>query len=376
MATTRTALWVGAAVFALGAAATFWGAPRLLELASGRDGQALLSRGLPAVGLATALLLAVTVWAWLRTRVAVADAEDADEEREAAEDQTQRALRKLRRDRATFERRLAERTRAMEAKIDEQVAFGDSVSHDLRSPLGNIVLCAEILGDDHRPRLDAEGSDLVRRIDSSARTALALLERLIAFSRVGRAALQTAPVDMRELAASIFAELMLGHEGPRPRLVLGPLPTVSGDEAMLRIVWTNLLGNAMKFSRTRERPVIKVGVRQGTHKDTFWVEDNGVGFLPSQGAKLFKTFQRLHRADGFEGHGLGLAIVRRIIERHGGRVWARGEPDRGAVLGFELPTHPRNITRRAARRDVTRAAGPVAPSRNGRVRDPATEASS
>jgi len=157
------------------------------------------------------------------------------------------------------------------------------------------------------------------------------------FSRTGRAEMHQGRVDMNQALREALDSLAHGCEGRSIEWALGPLPLARGDHAMLRLVWANLLDNALKYTRPREQARIEVGAHEGAAETTFFVRDNGVGFDMRYAHKLFGVFQRLHSASEFEGTGIGLASVRRIVSRHGGRAWAEAEPGGGAVFSFALP---------------------------------------
>jgi two-component system sensor kinase len=166
-----------------------------------------------------------------------------------------------------------------------------------------------------------------------------LIDELLNFSRLGRKEMQSTILDMTAMAEAIFKELMICHIERKPQLELKPLPKARGDEALIRQVWVNLLSNAIKFTRNREVAVIEVGSRSDSEENTYYVKDNGAGFEPKYTSKLFGVFQRLHSEEQFEGTGVGLALVQRIIRRHSGRVWAEGKVNDGATFYFALPAH-------------------------------------
>jgi light-regulated signal transduction histidine kinase (bacteriophytochrome) len=172
--------------------------------------------------------------------------------------------------------------------------------------------------------------------DNAARMAQ-LIEDILSFSRMGRRDMESGDVDLGDLARSAFVELQAAAPARALRLTVGSLPTARGDRAMLRQVLANLIANAIKFTAPRAEAVIEVGGSAGPDEDQYYVRDNGVGFDMQYVDKLFGVFQRLHSTEEFEGTGIGLAIVKRIIERHGGRVWAEGKVDEGAVIHFALP---------------------------------------
>jgi two-component system sensor kinase len=239
-----------------------------------------------------------------------------------------------------LETRVAERTEALEDAIGELEAFNYSVSHDLRSPLGAILNFAAILEEDYRGRpLDAEGVRILARIRRSAMRATALLEDLLQLSRAGRAALSLEPVDMAALARESFAQVRAaGDEADEAvEFLVEPLPDAVGDRALLGALLANLFSNALKYSRGREKRRIRVTGRVEDGECIYEVEDNGHGFDMRFANKLFGLFERLHSAEEIEGTGVGLAMVARIVKRHGGRVWAHGQPGQGARFGFAIP---------------------------------------
>ncbi|MDO4263533.1 MAG: ATP-binding protein, partial [Deinococcus sp.] len=244
----------------------------------------------------------------------------------------------------SLEQRVRERTQELGEANRELEAFSYSVSHDLRTPLRHMTGFGELL----RKKLQAEG-DLSQQaerylnviLDSGQRMGH-LIDDLLEFSRTGRAELRQQEVDLSALINGVWAELQPDREGRSVALQVDPLPHVCGDERLLAQVFANLLGNALKYSRTREEVLIRVdSVPDGEGMAEIRVHDNGVGFDPRYTDKLFGVFQRLHSNEEFEGTGIGLANVRRIVQRHGGRVSAHGEPGVGAVFGVTLPLEPR-----------------------------------
>jgi signal transduction histidine kinase len=247
--------------------------------------------------------------------------------------------------RALAEHKVSELNRQLEGKVTqisdvnrELEAFSYSVSHDLRAPLRHVAGFARKLEQHLGDRVDDKAAHYLEVITSSAQRMAVLIEDLLVFSRLGRGALRLQAVDMQSLVeeASALAESAV----PERRIVwtLAPLPMVIGDENMLRTVWQNLLGNAVKYTGQCEVARIEVSVRRGMQGEyEFTVADNGAGFDMQYADKLFGVFQRLHRASEFPGNGIGLANVRRIVTRHGGRVWAEAEPGKGAVFHFSLP---------------------------------------
>ncbi|MDY3553444.1 GAF domain-containing protein [Gemmata sp. JC717] len=219
----------------------------------------------------------------------------------------------------------------------ELEAFSYSVSHDLRAPLRHIVGYAELLKEAARDKLAAGELKYCDTIIESSIYAGKLVDNLLAYSRMGRAALDRTRVDLNALVREVRAEVMAGAPGRQVRWEVGPLPAVEGDLIMLRLAVQNLLSNAVKYTKPRNEAVIEIGCHTDAGAHTFHVRDNGVGFDMRYRDKLFGVFQRLHRWEDFEGTGIGLANVRRVVERHGGRAWAEGAVDRGATFYFTLP---------------------------------------
>jgi light-regulated signal transduction histidine kinase (bacteriophytochrome) len=238
---------------------------------------------------------------------------------------------------AELEQRVAVRTEQLEEVNRELESFSYSVSHDLRAPVRAVAGFSRILAKDHSPQLDSEGHRLLNIIQSEAARMGALIDDLLAFSRLGRKALQPIQLDMQSLASTVFDSLMANHTEIHPEVRMGSLPAAQGDRSLLVQVWSNLLANAVKFSSKVERPVIEVGAISEEDEHVYFVRDNGAGFDPRYKAKLFGVFQRLHDASEFTGTGVGLALVQRIVTRHGGRVWADGAPGKGATFYFTLP---------------------------------------
>jgi signal transduction histidine kinase len=228
----------------------------------------------------------------------------------------------------------------LEAANRELESFAYSVSHDLRSPLRGIDGYSKILLEDYKDRLDEDGRFVLGEVRSAAQEMGALIDDLLEYSRLGRCGLKQATVDMNALFKEIFEEFQHTLQHRSLELDLGPLPVVHGDGTLLRSVVRNLVENAVKFTEPRNTAIITVGTcgkPEPSSEFIFFVRDNGVGFDMRYAHKLFGVFQRLHAQGEFQGCGVGLANVKRIIERHGGRVWAEAEPDAGAVFYFTLP---------------------------------------
>jgi chemotaxis family two-component system sensor kinase Cph1 len=235
--------------------------------------------------------------------------------------------------------RKAEETAALSERLSsinkELEAFSYSVSHDLRAPFRHIVGYAELLKKHEGDRLGERGNRYIATIVESAISAGRLVDDLLSFSQMGRATIRPVHVEMNQLVTAVRHALEV-EGGRKIDWRIGPLPAVRGDPGMLRLALQNLLDNAMKFTRDTPEPVISVTCRRDGEDAIFTVADNGIGFDMPYVGKLFGVFQRLHRAEDYEGTGIGLANVKRIIERHGGRVWAEGQLNRGASFHFAL----------------------------------------
>ncbi len=227
----------------------------------------------------------------------------------------------------------------LKSSNDELESFAYSVSHDLRAPLRHINGFVSMLKKRERERLDEKSTHYLDVISSAADKMGHLIDDLLAFSRTGRQSLVTQPVDVYRLVTLLKQEAMAEVTDRNIVWDIEPLPTVTADANMLRLVWVNLLENAVKYSAPRQEAHIQIGVAPSERDDeiTFFVQDNGVGFDERYVDKLFGVFQRLHRDNEFEGIGIGLATVRRIIHRHNGRTWAKGKIDEGATFYFTLP---------------------------------------
>lgn len=219
----------------------------------------------------------------------------------------------------------------------ELEAFSYSVSHDLRAPLRHIVGYGDLLGEFEGDRLSERGHRFLANVVSSARFAGTLVDDLLSFSQMGRAALRVTEVDLHNLIDALIAESSKELDGREVEWRVGPLPRVLGDAMFLQLALRNLVSNALKYSRSRQPATIEFGSRREGDAFVIFVRDNGVGFNMKYVGKLFGVFQRLHRIEEFEGTGIGLANVRRIIERHDGRTWAEGKQGEGATFYFSLP---------------------------------------
>jgi two-component system, sensor histidine kinase and response regulator len=239
---------------------------------------------------------------------------------------------------AELEAQVAERTAALSASNVELESFAYSVSHDLRSPLRAIDGFARILLEQHSAALDPEGLRLLGIVLDSAKTMDRLISDLLEISRLGRTALVRTRVDMGAKARAAFEGIVAPLGGGGFELVLGAIPEAMADPAMMERVWTNLISNSVKYSRDSPEKRIEIEASVAEGMTAYSVRDRGVGFDPRYADKLFGLFQRLHGPAEFEGTGVGLAIVKRLVERHGGTVRAEGRPGEGATFYFSLPS--------------------------------------
>ena len=255
-----------------------------------------------------------------------------------SEDVTDR--RRAERGQQQFAETLERKGRELEAANKELESFSYSVSHDLRAPLRAVEGYAAILQEDYGDKLDAEGLRFLNNIRVGATRMGQLIQDLLSFSRLGRQPLTTTQTDSRYIVQSAWETLRTGQSALRTELVIGELPPSYGDPRLLQQVWTNLLENAVKYTDKAEQPRIEVTGEIAGTEAIFSIRDNGVGFDMRYYDKLFNVFQRLHSETEYAGTGVGLAIVQRVIARHGGRVWAKAEPGKGATFSFALPVAP------------------------------------
>jgi PAS domain S-box-containing protein len=233
---------------------------------------------------------------------------------------------------------LTRRSADLEVTNKELEAFAYSVSHDLRAPLRHMVGYAELVQKNPSLNLDETGRRHMQNILEAAKRMGNLIDDLLAFSRIGRAETRETMVSLEQLVKEVRTEIGQDVRSRGMTWKVGPLPDVYGDRAMLKLAFVNLISNAVKFTRTRSQPEVEIGFTdQPANGVVVFVKDNGVGFNMKYANKLFGVFQRLHRADEFEGTGIGLATVQRIIHRHGGRIWAEAQLGAGATFYFSLP---------------------------------------
>lgn len=255
-----------------------------------------------------------------------------------------RAEERLRRLNEELEERVAARTEQLEAANQELEAFSYSVSHDLRAPLRHIAGFASLLEQNAGAALGGESKRYVRLVTESVQRMDELISDLLEFSRIGRTDMQRSTIDLDKMVARVRADLEPDTEGRAIEWDCAALPSIEGDPQLMRLVLINLLSNAVKFTRGRDPAKISIGSRDDldNRERVFYVRDNGVGFDMKYADKLFGAFQRLHSKDEFEGAGIGLANVRRIVHRHGGRSWAESRSHEGATVYFTLPMPPGN----------------------------------
>lgn len=238
-----------------------------------------------------------------------------------------------------LENRVKERTTELEKANHELEAFAYSISHDLRAPLRAINSFTHILQEENQNRLDEEGNRVCRIIvDNAARMGI-LIDDLLSFSRLGRSEMNYSAISMHGLIAESLSELQMNESHTHADLQIDSLPDAAGDRSMIRQVWVNLLSNALKFSSHVDKPVIRIWGEHTKKEFHYHIRDNGAGFDMQFASNLFGVFQRLHSVNEFEGSGVGLAIVQRIIQRHGGSISAEAEPGKGATFHFSLPDH-------------------------------------
>src|SRR5437870_10364934 len=236
-----------------------------------------------------------------------------------------------------LEQRVRERTAELEMMVKELEAFTYSISDDMRGPLRAIDGFSRVLTEEYQDKLDKEGKRLVDIIRTNARSISELIDGLLTFSRLGRQPLEQADINMEELTKAVFGEIQAANRDRQLLLELHHLPAAFADPAMIRQVLYNLISNAFKFTRPTQNPTVEIGFRADGNQYTYYVRDNGIGFDMQYSNKLFGVFQRLHAVEEFEGTGVGLALVQRIVLRHGGRVWAEGKMNDGATFYFSLP---------------------------------------
>ena len=252
-------------------------------------------------------------------------------------EQIRRQDNRLREFNQNLEYRVRERTEQLESVNKELESFSYSVSHDLRAPLRVIIGFTSILEDEYSSKLDDEARRITTVIKNNTIKMGQLIDDLLAFSRMGRQDVTKNRINMMKTVIEVIENLALQSDNTKIEWVIRPLPEANANAGMIRQVWMNLISNAVKYSGKREAPHIEIGSFEKEAQTVFFVKDNGVGFNPQYADKLFKVFQRLHGPDEFEGTGIGLALVEKIVSRQGGSVWAESETGKGACFYFSLP---------------------------------------
>jgi light-regulated signal transduction histidine kinase (bacteriophytochrome) len=235
-----------------------------------------------------------------------------------------------------LEERVIERTQQLETAHEELETFAYSISHDLRSPLRAIQGFPQILLEDYAGQLSAEAQDYLKRVSAAAQYMSELIDGLLVFLRLGRRTLEKETVAPLKLVRRVLGRKQVELLQRQVVVTLDELPVCQADPVLLEWVFDNLLSNALKYTRQREQAQIQVGCKRENDHDVYFVQDNGAGFDMQYASKLFGMFQRLHHAEEYEGTGIDLAIVQRIVQRHGGRVWAEAQEDHGATFYFTL----------------------------------------
>lgn len=224
----------------------------------------------------------------------------------------------------------------LEAANRELEAFTYSVSHDLRSPLRAIHSYTKILSEEYLTNIDEEGKAMMNSVMRNAKKMGQLIDDLLAFSKIGKKELQFSTINMGQLAEAVLIDLKAAMPELKTKICILPMPSVKADYNLMSLVFTNLLSNAIKYSSSKDQPEVEIGSLQENGQSVFYIKDNGAGFDMKYYDKLFGVFQRLHASEEFEGTGVGLALVKRIVSRHGGSIWAEAKLGEGATFYFTL----------------------------------------
>jgi light-regulated signal transduction histidine kinase (bacteriophytochrome) len=238
---------------------------------------------------------------------------------------------------AELEHRVKERTQQLEAINKDLEAFSYTVSHDLRAPLRTITVYTGILLEHHAEGLSEDGKRIAQKIVSRGKAMNQLIDRLLGFFKTQKKELSKSVVDMKEVVADVINEIMMHEKRRQIEFVIQELPQAQADAALIKQVWENLISNAVKYTQARQKAIIEIGSEKNKEAIIYYVRDNGVGFDMQQYDKLFGVFQRLHISNEYEGTGIGLSSVERVVTRHGGNVWAEGKLNEGASFYFSLP---------------------------------------
>ncbi|MGE5614428.1 MAG: sensor histidine kinase [Bacillota bacterium] len=249
-----------------------------------------------------------------------------------------KAIKEIKNLNTELEKRVAERTAKLQEAVRELESFSYTVSHDLKTPLRAVDGYVKILLEDFGSKLDNDAVQMLNNISTIGREAIEMINKLLQYSRMSRAELNRENVDMEKEFNDVYNELRLAYPARDIKMIIEThLPVIFADRVLFRLLVQNILSNAFKFTKGREKAVIRIGCTLTADEYIFYVRDNGVGFNMKYSGKLFGIFQRLHTADEFEGTGIGLVTVKKIIEKHGGRAWIEGKVDEGAVVYFSVP---------------------------------------